>query len=429
MHQHALTLESRLEGTPRARLWQELFGNALHFPLVNILLELLLRGSTSYLREPDAYLLLLSGLAQALWLSRRSPERPRRLIGNLIGPALYTAVEVALDGLHFFADANHVAYWVFALLIGLIQAARGRGARLTGALLVAEQVVRSCILLAMYAIFEIRSSPAPAGFLTFLDDPSHQFVAVIIPVLGLSLGLADLSGQRYLSLLRATAAQLRVYAEWLLGRDLLGRAISDPGELTLARRTRTVLFMDIRGFTRWSEPRPPEAVVSMLNRYYAVAEPLLQTHGAIKVRFLADEVLAVFAEADAAAAAASELRDQIGALLADDGLGAGIGLNTGPVVEGLMGSSALQAYDVIGDTVNTAKRIEGGAGPGEVLIAAATRQALRLPHTAGAARPIAAKGKAEPVCVFPLDYLAFRAQRHARAHEREQARPAAATAP
>jgi class 3 adenylate cyclase len=412
MHQHALTLESRLGGTPRDRLWKELFGNALHFPLANILLELLLRGAGGYLIKPDAYLLLVAGLAQALWLSRRSAARPWRLAGNLIGPALYTAVEVALDGAAFFADANHVAYWAFALLIGMIQALRLRSPRIQGPMLIVEQVARSCILLAMYAIFEIRSSPVPASFSDFFDDPSHQFVSVIIPILGMSLGLAELSSQRYLALLRETAAQLRVYAEWLLGRDLLGRAISDPAELTLARRTRTVLFMDIRGFTRWSEPRPPEVVVAMLNRYYAVAEPLLQSHGAIKVRFLADEVLAVFAEADAAAAAASELREQVGALLMGDGLGAGIGLNTGPVVEGLMGSSAMQAYDVIGDTVNTAKRIEGAAAGGEVLIAAVTRQALSLSHTVGVAREVAAKGKAEPLCVFPLDYLAFRAQRH-----------------
>lgn len=411
MHQHALTLESRLGGTPRDRLWKELFGNALHFPLANILLELLLRGVGVYLVKPDAYLLLFAGLAQAIWLSQRSAARPWRLVGNLIGPTLYTAVEVAMDGPRFFADANHTAYWIFALLIGVIQTLRFRNPRIQGPLLIAEQLVRSCILLAMYAIFEIRTKPLPYSFSDFIADPSHKFVSVIIPILGLSLGLAELSSQHYLNLLHETAAQLRVYAEWLFGRDLLGRAISDPTELTLARRTRTVLFMDIRGFTHWSEPRPPEAVVAMLNRYYALAEPLLQSHGAIKVRFLADEVLAVFAEADAAASAASELREQIGALLLGDGLRAGIGLNTGPVVEGLMGSSAMQAYDVIGDTVNTAKRIEGAAAGGEVLIAAATRQALNLAHTVGAAREVAAKGKTEPLCVFPLDYLAFRAQR------------------
>ncbi len=427
MHQHTLTLESRLGGTPRDRLWKELFGNALHFPLANILLELLLRDASAYLIKPDAYLLIFAGLAQALWLSQRTLDRPWRIAGNLIGPALYTAVEVVKDGPHFFTDANHVAYWVFALLVGVIQSLRLRSPRIHAPLLIAEQVVRSCILLAMYTIFEIRSSPTPSSVSDFIADPSHQFVSVIIPTFGLSLGLADLSSQRYLALLRETAAQLRVYAEWLFGRDLLGRAIGDPAELTLSRRTRTVLFMDIRGFTRWSEPRPPEAVVAMLNRYYAVAEPLIQSHGAIKVRFLADEVLAVFAEADDAAAAASELRDHVGALLKGDGLGVGIGLNTGPVVEGLMGSSAMQAYDVIGDTVNTAKRIEGAAAGGEVLIAAATHQALSLAHTVGNSREVAAKGKADPVCVFPLDYLAFRARRNRVALGRM--RPAPASAP
>jgi class 3 adenylate cyclase len=140
----------------------------------------------------------------------------------------------------------------------------------------------------------------------------------------------------------------------------------------------------------------------MLNRYYDAAEIVLKQHQAIKTRWLADEVLAVFASADEAVAAASELRAAMGTLFSDLEIGVGIGLNTGLVVEGLMGSHTMQAYDVIGDTVNTAKRIEGGAAAGEVLLAETTWQKLTPGYAVSLARQIAAKGKALPVTVYPL---------------------------
>lgn len=196
--------------------------------------------------------------------------------------------------------------------------------------------------------------------------------------------------------------QLRVYSEWLLGRDLLNRALSDQTSLSLARRERTVLFMDIRYFTRWSESRPAEDVVTMLNQYYNTVERVVNRHQVIKFKFTADEALAVFPTAEQAANAALELRDEIADLLQRYGLGAGIGLHTGPLVEGLLGSAAVKFYDVIGDTVNTGKRIEGAAAAREVLISASTQAHLPQRYQLGEARTIAAKGKEEPPTVYPL---------------------------
>jgi len=83
-------IESRLSATPRTRFLLELFGNSAQFPIANILLEMLLGGPLAYLLEPDLYTILLAALAQAYWLSRwENSARPRRFLGNLIGPALY----------------------------------------------------------------------------------------------------------------------------------------------------------------------------------------------------------------------------------------------------------------------------------------------------------------------------------------------------
>ncbi|MBI5349003.1 MAG: adenylate/guanylate cyclase domain-containing protein [Chloroflexi bacterium] len=202
--------------------------------------------------------------------------------------------------------------------------------------------------------------------------------------------------------LRKLSAQLKTYSEWFFGKDLLEKVLADSNVLSLARRERTVMFMDIRGFTAWSESRSPEEVVGMLNRYYHASEMIFKQHGAIKFKFSADEAMAVFAHAGQATIAALNLRDSVKNLLANSDLGAGIGLHTGPLVEGLLGSDEAKFYDVIGDTVNTAKRIEGNATRAEVLASDDTCKALDSKFSIGQARQVAAKGKGE-LTVHPLE--------------------------
>lgn len=403
--QPSSSLDTRLTGTSRSRFLQEFFGNSAYFPIANILLEMLIEGPLVYLRAPDLYTILGASLLQAYWLSQwQVTSHPRRFWGNLIGPTAYTVIEALIEGPGFFLRPQHWAYWGFALALGSLQATRGR---LTGAwnalALILENIVRTAILFVTYVIFEILSNPATTfSGVTFLNDPSHRFIAWLIPLVGLSVGLADLTAQRYLGLLQQTSAQLKTYSEWLLGRELLNRILANPNALTLARRERTVLFMDIRGFTRWSESRSPEVVVAMLDRYYLIAETVLNRHEVIKFKFSADEVMAVFAEAQAGVASARELQTEVQALLTTQALGVGIGLHTGPLVEGLLGSASVKFYDVIGDTVNTAKRIESAAQAAEVLVSAGLRQALGETTPLGEARTMAAKGKDEPLTVYPL---------------------------
>jgi len=399
-------LEARLSGSPRTRFLLEFFGNSAQFPIANSLLELLQDGPAAYLRAPDLYAILFASLVQAWWLSRREQtERPRRLPGNLIGPALYTLIEVSIEGAHFLESPNHVAYWFFALGIGVLQEI---GPRLTSwaaaGARVGEDVVRAGILLAMYALYESADEPDKFYSLaSFMADGSHQFVALATLLLGLSLGLSSLTARGYLERLRETSAQLKTYSEWLLGQQLLTRLMEDPASLSLRRQERAVLFMDIRGFTAWSEKSAPEAVVQMLNRYYHAAETVLLAHGAIKFKFAADEVLAVFEDAPRAARAAQSLRAEAQPLLAESGLAAGIGLHAGPLVEGLLGSMGMKFYDVIGDTVNTAKRIESAAGGDEVLVSEDFRRQIDAATPCGTGREIQVKGKQQPLRVFPLE--------------------------
>jgi adenylate cyclase len=397
-------IDARLGGTRAKHIGQEFFTNSAYFPLANIFLELLIEGLSDYVRAPDPYIIIAASLIQAYCLgSWQHAARPRPFLGNLIGPALYTLIEASIEGPTFFLRPHHLAYWGFSAAIGMLQALRrrflGRSAEL---LLLCEHIVRTCILLAMYWIFEGMTDPRYVTAAGFLSDKSHVFVAVVIPLLGAVVGLANITAARYLETLRETAAQLRKYSEWLLGRSLLSRAVSDPSALSLQRQERTVLFMDIRGFTRWSEQQSPERVVGMLNGYYEAAEQVWAASPAIKVKLSADEVMAVFPTAEDGARAALAMRQETNGLLRGHSLTAGTGLHTGPLVEGLLGSLELKGYDVLGDTVNTAKRLCDIAAGGEILISQATAATLGDRVAVLAARQVTVKGKSEPLLVYPL---------------------------
>mgnify|MGYP001601606665 FL=1 len=397
-------LEHRLTGSRRGRFVLELFKNSAQFPIANILLEMLMEGPFYYLLAPDLYAIIFAGCVQAFFLSSwETTPKPRRFWGNLIAPLVYTVIELILEGPRFWSRPHHIAYWIFSFVIGILQTLRPRlGGWMGDVMLIVEHITRASILLTMYIIFEALTDTRFTDFAGFMADPTHQFVVLAIPLLGLVAGVAELTAQRYLNLLRQTLAQLRLYSEWLLGRELLNRIVADPNALTMIRQERTVMFVDIRGFTHWSESRTPEEVVAMLDRYYRAVEEVMTTGGAIKFKFAADEAMAIFATPHGAAATALKLQSQIVALLATHDLGAGVGIHTGNVVEGLLGSAGVKFYDVIGDTVNTAKRIESNAGKGEVWISEFTKNALKDEVKVGEPREITVKGKEGMLRVYPI---------------------------
>lgn len=398
------TVEDRLTDSPASRFWQELFRNSGYFPIALILLELLVEG-LEYLANPDLYILIPAVLVQTYILTRWTHLSAwRRFLGNLAAPGLYALGEVSFEGLAFFQSPYHVPYLIFALIIGLLQAAQSRERNLwNDSLLLLENVVRAEIIFALYVAVEVTANPAQTISLTeFFADGSHLFLALAVFLLGLSAGAANVNAQRFSLLLRETAGQLKVYSEWLLGRDLLGRALDDPNSMRLSRQKRTILFADIRGFTGWSESHSPEEVASLVNRYYATVEATFGRYRVVKFKFTADEAMAVFLEADEAVRAALDLRLQCERILNRHGLGAGIGLHTGQVVEGLLGSPQLRFYDALGDTVNTANRIEKSAASGEVWISEGVFSHLNNRVPVDEPQFITVKGKDQPVRVYRI---------------------------
>jgi len=177
------------------------------------------------------------------------------------------------------------------------------------------------------------------------------------------------------------------------GADL---TVTAPREV---RKTVTVLFCDIAGYTETGERLDPEALRKLQSRYFDEARAALERHGGKVEKFIGDAVMAVFGipqvhEDDAlrTARAALELREAVSAL----GLRARIGINTGEVVAG--SGDAL----VTGDAVNVAARLEQAAEPGVILIGESTQRLLSGAVTSELAGPVEAKGKAEPLRAWRL---------------------------
>ena len=193
------------------------------------------------------------------------------------------------------------------------------------------------------------------------------------------------------------------------------------------RKVVTVLFCDLTGSTAIGERTDPEALRSLMNRYYDAARGVLERHGGTVEKFVGDAVMAVFGipvstELDAlrAVRSAVELRDVVQGL----GLEARIGLNTGPVVAG-KGDTL-----VTGDAVNVAARLEQAAGAGEILLGNDTLQHVR-DAVSTAPVELSLKGKTGVVVahrVLALDAAAAGIARHlerpmvGRGRERERLR-------
>ena len=179
------------------------------------------------------------------------------------------------------------------------------------------------------------------------------------------------------------------------------------------KRNVAVLFVDIRGFTPLSESLQPEQVVNILNEYLALTTSCILGNNGMLDKFIGDATMAVFnAPFDLddyvfrAVKAAADMRDGANALAeklqAQFGkkVSFGIGVNCGEAVVGNIGCEFRMDYTAIGDTVNTAARLESRAAAGEILISKAVYEQLQDRITAEEVGEMELKGKSRAVMVY-----------------------------
>ena len=200
-------------------------------------------------------------------------------------------------------------------------------------------------------------------------------------------------------------------------RHVVEQILASPQALSLGgiNQIVTVLFSDIRGFTTISESLPPETVVRMLNEFFSDMTPIVFGHRGLLDKYIGDAVMAIFgapypSDDSAISAVAAAVAMQRKMLLLNEELkeaglpqlGMGIGINTGTVTVGYIGSEQRTDYTVIGDAVNLAARLEGEAKAWQILISAATLEAIGDAFRVNAVGEMPLKGKTLPVQVFEV---------------------------
>jgi adenylate cyclase len=181
------------------------------------------------------------------------------------------------------------------------------------------------------------------------------------------------------------------------------------------RRPVTVLFADLAGFTALSEGLDPEDVRAIQADLFREMSASIERYEGFVEKFVGDAVMAVFGaprahedDPERGLRAALLMRDQMDVLnrrwerRVGRPLALHIGINTGPVVAGRIGSTADAAYAVTGDTVNTAARLQSAAPSGEIFIGDATYQLTQHAFAFAPREEIALKGKSEPVGIYRL---------------------------
>ena len=222
---------------------------------------------------------------------------------------------------------------------------------------------------------------------------------VVVPLVGLAIALVGTLVVHYLtaSVERAQTRDLfsRFVPDSVVAQVLERADTEDDVRLGGELLTATVLFSDLRGFTSFAEGREPAEVIGVLNRYLTEMSDAILDHDGTLVAYMGDGIMAVFGapiasddHADKALGAAREMLERLERFnewLRSEGLGdgfkMGIGLNTGDVMSGNVGSARRLEYTTIGDTTNSAARLEGmtKGTPYQLFVADSTRSRLATP--------------------------------------------------
>jgi adenylate cyclase len=241
---------------------------------------------------------------------------------------------------------------------------------------------------------------------------------LVQPGLTSALGLFGGVGYQYFTEGREKRKMKKLFGQYV-SKDVYDQLVAHPELARLGgnRRQMTVLFSDIRGFTTFSERGEPEEIVAILNQYFTRMVDLVFEHEGTLDKFVGDMVMALYGaplddpdHADHAVETAIRMVEELGKLnerwKAEGGpeLDIGIGINTGPMIAGNIGSHAIMSYTVIGDAVNLGSRLESlnKQYATRIIISDATRQQLKRKYVFRPLGDVIVKGKSKPVAIFEV---------------------------
>ena len=358
------------------------------------------------LRVAAPVAVLLYAIAAARWFRVAGQRRQSLPLAVAVAFVLLAEAMVAI----VFSRSWHTSWWewhvLMAVAFGAIFLAARAEYRRAGSV---AEAFSGLYLDRTLALVDARSSRA-------LSDLSRarRDGAPLEPVRA-RLRAEGLTGERIAALEQAAAELSRVDAllHRYVGDQLADTLVARPDLADLGGRQEdvTVLFADLVEFTTWSESRPPEDGMALLNTYWAAVVPgIVDDFGGVVERFAGDGIVVIFNtlgdqpdHADRAVRAALFVQDAIERVVAarPDWPRFRIGINTGPAMIGNVGADQRRNFTVIGDTANTAARFEALAEPGHVLTGQATRDRLVDDTVTLVPRgTVALKGKAKPQEVY-----------------------------
>jgi len=243
-----------------------------------------------------------------------------------------------------------------------------------------------------------------------LNRTSSQLASLYEDLSSLNANL-EKTIEEQLTQLQRTERLRRYVSPQVADAILTGEA---PVAFASVRRNLTILYSDIRGFTTMSERMEPEELVDALNEYFSAMTDLVFSNGGTLDKYLGDGILAFFGDpipfedhAERAVATAFEMLDKVEELRAtwirsEEQLSIGIGISTGYVTVGNVGSATRTDYTVVGNHVNVAARMATVAEPGRVLVSEKTLTSVRDRVEWAPVDDLVMKGVNRPVRVFSI---------------------------
>lgn len=247
---------------------------------------------------------------------------------------------------------------------------------------------------------------------------SGTWIPVTVPGLAVVLAFVGDLAWKYVVEGREKRQVKKLFSRYV-SKDVYDQLVADPSLAALggARRHMTVLFSDVRGFTAMSEHGTPEDVVAQLNQYFSRMVAVVFAHRGTVDKFVGDMVMALFGaplddddHAEHAVQTALAMARALAELNAEwqsqgrPTLDIGIGINTGDMVAGNIGSDTIMSYTVIGDAVNLGARLESlnkDYGT-RIIISEATRTRLKGRYDIHPLGDVIVKGKSKPVAIFEV---------------------------
>ena len=288
-------------------------------------------------------------------------------------------------------------------------------ATLAGALITG--LMSAALPFAVAAVGAMSLVAAWTGTSLLAFDRGH-WVVMAQPILATAVALFAGTAYRYFIEDAEKRKVSRLFGRYV-SRDVYKQLMAHPelAELGGGRREMSVLFSDLRGFTSITEKGNPEDLVEQLNEYFTRMVEIVFRNGGTVDKFVGDMVMALFGapvddvdHADDAVTTAVEMVRELGELnrrWASEGrvqLDIGIGVNSGDMIAGNIGSSAIMSYTVIGDNVNLGARLESlnKDYKTRIIISEATRGRLGKSYELRSLGSVVVKGKTRPVEIFEV---------------------------